>query len=564
MILDNYSDKISQVEEINQSFNIFKILKLQEYEVRHSAFLSWLFNPKGSHGLGQNFANNFFHECFGDSFDGDCSTITSVKTEVATSVKTDMATSVKTEVAISGEEQEKKSTDRKRIDILIEGDKFTCTIENKYGSSEHKKQCLDYREYIEGRRNSKDEPNGGKYPVKDGWKNYFVFLDIEKPDNFDKEHTDTYGDYVFIDYRAIKEILKKLIESKNKEKLEITFIQHYIDILEEKYVKLSPKFEEICQDIKADDLLEIIACSEDKNLSSSELLFINVVKKYYKDTKRKNDEAVKDILLDIIHNNEKLIKDDYHGKTKNNEVPYAYALKVFEGKKNNALVSGFEEGSEEDVIKTIDFNVSKGINIGVYAGMNAKRSRRLIEFIKKHDDFSDKISLLIKQGWECKFVFSVLKGQPNANHSSSNRVREAEHIFSENDDYLKLKDFINVNVFDQIGIKKNREVYQYLDELRKLNCFENIKDVEEELNIYLDRIYKRRNNDEPDLKKEDLYLDIHWLIKLDYSLKDKSNNKIYNITNDNIDFVKQEFINRTKEALNLFGLGDRYANSVFI
>ena len=88
MILDEYSKQISQVEEINQSFNIFKILKLQEYEVRHSAFLSWLFNPKGSHGLGQNFANNFFHECFGASFDGDSSTITSVKTEVATSDKT--------------------------------------------------------------------------------------------------------------------------------------------------------------------------------------------------------------------------------------------------------------------------------------------------------------------------------------------------------------------------------------------------------------------------------------------------------------------------------------------
>lgn len=549
MILDKYSEQISQVEEINQSFNIFKILKLQEYEVRHSAFLSWLFNPKGSHGLGQDFAKHFFHKCFGDSFDSDCTTITSVRTEIA----------------ISGEEQKKKGTDRRRIDILIKGDKFTCTIENKYGSSEHKKQCLDYREYIEGRRNSKDEPNGGKYPVKDGWKNYFIFLDIEKPDNFDKEHTDTYGDYVFIDYQAIKNILEELIKSKNKEKLEITFIQHYIDILEEKYIKLTPEFEEICQKIPADDMLEIITCSENKNLSSSELLFINVVKKYYKDTKRKNDEAVKNILLDIIHNNEKLIKDDYHGKTKNNEVPYAYALKVFEGKKNSTLISGFEEGSEEDVIKTIDFNVSNGINIGVYAGMNVGRSRRLIEFIKKHDDFSDKISLLIKQGWECKFVFSVLKGQPHANHSSSNIVREAEHIFSENDDYLKLKDFINVNVFDQIGIKKNSEVYQYLDELRKLNCFENIKNVEEELNNYLDRIYTtRRNKDEPDLKKEDLNLNIHWLIKLDYSLKDKSNNKIYNITNDNIDFVKQEFINRTKEALNLFGLGDRYANSVFI
>ncbi|MDY5918590.1 MAG: PD-(D/E)XK nuclease family protein [Treponema sp.] len=553
MILDKYSKQISQVEEINRSFNIFKILKIQEYEVRHSAFLSWLFNPKGSHGLGQNFANNFFHECFGDSFDGDCSTITSVKTEVATSVLT--------EVAISGEEQEKKSTDRKRIDILIEGDKFTCTIENKYGSSEHEKQCLYYREFIEGRKNSRDEPNEGKnpkYPVKDGWKNYFVFLDIEKPDNFDKEHTDTYGDYVFIDYRAIKEILKKLIESKNKEKLEITFIQHYIDILEEKYVKLSPKFEEICQDIKADDMLEIIACSEDENLSSSELLFINVVKKYYKDTKRKNDEAVKKILLDIIHNNEEIIKDDYHAKNKK-EVKYAYTLKVFEGK-NPPLIPGFKEGSKEDIIKTIDFNVSKGINIGVYAGMNVDRSHRLIEFIKKHDDFAEKIALLRNQGWECNFVFSVLKKQWFEKHEPSCIVCEVKYDFSKTDKIHKLQDYINNQIYNQIGEKKNIEVYQYFNELRKLECFENIDQAESQLNEYI--VNKIRKD--PNLKKENIKVVIHWLIKLDYSLKDKSNNKIYNITNDNIDFVKQEFINRTKEALNLFGLGDRYANSVFI
>lgn len=535
MILDKYSKQISQVEEINQSFNIFKILKLQEYEVRHSAFLSWLFNPNGSHGLGQNFANNFFHECFGDSFDGDCSTITSVRTEVA----------------ISGEEQKKKGNDRRRIDILITGDKFTCTIENKYGSSEYKKQCLDYREYIEGRKNSRDEPNGGKYPVKDGWKNYFVFLDIEKPDNFDKEHTDTYGDYVFIDYQAIKNILEELIESKNKEKLEITFIQHYIDILEEKYTKLSPEFEKICQEIPADDMLEIIACSENKNLSSSELLFINVVKKYYKDTKRKNDEAVKDILLDIIDNREELIKDDYHRKTKNNEVAYAYALKVFEGERNNTLISGFEEGSEEDVIKTIDFNVSKGINIGVYAGMNAERSRRLIKFLQTHDDFAEKIALLRNQGWECNLVCSVLKKQWIEKHERSCIVCEVKYDFSKTDKIHKLQDYINNQSYNQIGVKKNIEVYQYFNELRKLECFENIDEAETQLNEYID-------NKEPNIK-----VVIHWLITLDYSLKDKSNNKIYNITNDNIDFVKQEYINRTKEALNLFGLGDRYAEYVF-
>lgn len=541
MILEDYSEQISQVEEINQSFNIFKILKLQEYEVRHSAFLSWLFNPKGTHGLGQNFANKFFHECFGDSFDGDCSTITSVKTEVA----------------IAGKKQKEQGNDRRRIDILIEGDKFTCTIENKYGSSEHEKQCLAYREYIEGRRNSKDEPNGGKYPVKDGWKNYFVFLDIVPPENFEEEHTDTYGDYIFIDYLTIKEILEKLIESKNKEKLEITFIQHYIEILEEKYTKLSPEFEKICQEIPADDMLEIIACSEDENLSSSELLFINIVKKYYTGTKQKNDEAVKKILLDIIHNKEEIIKDDYHAKNKK-EVKYAYTLKVFEGK-NPPLIPGFKEGSKEDIIKTIDFNVSNGINIGVYAGMNAQRSHRLIKFLQTHDDFVEKIALLRNQGWECKLVCSVLKKLWIEKHEPSCIVCEVKYDFSKTDKIHKLQDYIKNQIYNQIGEKKNIEVYQYFNELRKLECFENIDQAETRLNEYIDNKIRK----EPNLKKENITVVIHWLITLDYSLKDKSNNKIYNITNDNIGFVKQEFINRTKEALNLFDLGDKYAKSVF-
>ena len=113
-------------------------------------------------------------------------------------------------------------------------------------------------------------------------------------------------------------------------------------------------------------------------------------------------------------------------------------------------------------------------------------------------------------------------------------------------------EYINNQIYNQIGEKKNIEVYQYFNELRKLECFEKIDEAETLLNEYID-------NKEPNIK-----VVIHWLITLDYSLKDKSNNKIYNITNDNIDFVKQEFINRTKEALNLFGLGDRYANSVFI
>ena len=36
-------------------FNIFKVLKLDNHEIRHSNFLAWLLNPKENHNLQGNF-----------------------------------------------------------------------------------------------------------------------------------------------------------------------------------------------------------------------------------------------------------------------------------------------------------------------------------------------------------------------------------------------------------------------------------------------------------------------------------------------------------------------------
>ena len=44
--------------------NIFEILKISKTEIRHSNFLSWLINPKGSHGLGEIFLKKFLREVF--------------------------------------------------------------------------------------------------------------------------------------------------------------------------------------------------------------------------------------------------------------------------------------------------------------------------------------------------------------------------------------------------------------------------------------------------------------------------------------------------------------------
>ena len=45
-------------QQLNQqvnTFNTLKILKLENYEIRHSNILAWLLNPKESHGLSDYF-----------------------------------------------------------------------------------------------------------------------------------------------------------------------------------------------------------------------------------------------------------------------------------------------------------------------------------------------------------------------------------------------------------------------------------------------------------------------------------------------------------------------------
>ena len=44
--------------------NLFEILRITRTEIRHSNFLSWLLDPKGSHGLGDIFLTRFVRKIF--------------------------------------------------------------------------------------------------------------------------------------------------------------------------------------------------------------------------------------------------------------------------------------------------------------------------------------------------------------------------------------------------------------------------------------------------------------------------------------------------------------------
>lgn len=209
-LVQKLQDNILKIKQTNKNrFNIFKVLKLDNYEIRHSNFLAWLLNPEETHNLGYKFIKEFF-ESYAD-IDWSKEEFINVETEVLTNKN-------------------------RRIDILITGKNFLCVIENKYGSCEHDEQCKHYKNFIYSNENYKNIPN-----------KYFVFLDIEMPD--EKILNEVLEDYYPITYRKIYSILKNIIKNQPDNKIEIEIIKQYTLILKEKYSMLDENIKKECRKI---------------------------------------------------------------------------------------------------------------------------------------------------------------------------------------------------------------------------------------------------------------------------------------------------------------------------
>ncbi len=140
------SKQFRQLVNESRKFNIFKALKLENYEIRHSNFLAWLLNPKESHGLNDCFLKLFLEK------------ISDVKEDFPFQeiyFKSLADAKINTEYGINCEGTSKKQSNKKdkeknhRIDVLIEHDDFIIVIENKRLSNEHNDQLEDTKEWLD-------------------------------------------------------------------------------------------------------------------------------------------------------------------------------------------------------------------------------------------------------------------------------------------------------------------------------------------------------------------------------------------------------------------------------
>lgn len=155
--------------------NLFKILGISSYEIRHSNFLAWLLDPKESHGLGDYFLMKVLQNVLLDERAEGISII-------------ELGSLNLNKVEIRREWQ--------NIDLLIITENFVVCIENKIWSGENGAQLIKYKKII-------DE----HFPEKEH-KKCFVFL---TPYGADASENRTYINY---SYSSIIEILTNVINSR--------------------------------------------------------------------------------------------------------------------------------------------------------------------------------------------------------------------------------------------------------------------------------------------------------------------------------------------------------------
>lgn len=235
-------------EEENSKFNIFKVLKLDNHEIRHSNFLAWLLNPNENHNLGDKFLKRFLEEVNIDTSNIDTTSM-NIKTEVCTN-------------------------EQRRIDLLLYTNDFVCVIENKYGSDEHGGQCQDYKKFIEKYSKFKDY-NNQKY----------IFLDINLPT--EEQLTKALNCYNPITYKEVYYILLDLLKSMNQNDNATQSIKQYATILKEKYTIMDEKTKEQCQNLYAE-----YGTIFDTMLEYQENLYIDIHKTMKKFLEKYNSEYV--------------------------------------------------------------------------------------------------------------------------------------------------------------------------------------------------------------------------------------------------------------------------------
>lgn len=227
---------LESLEDLLREFNIFEAAGLTREEIRHSAFLSFLLDPQGQHGLGDFLVTRVLQ----DALTGSSSDTLSVL-----------------DVELMDLSDIVPHREYANIDILLTSSKnsLAVIIENKIGTGEHSDQLRKYLEHVRRR-----------YPT---WAVLAVFL---SPEGIEPSHEA----YRPLSYESIAKILEDVMAVRRSSlSVEVTLaIDHYVKLLR-RHVVNDSKLTDLCQRIiaKHRKALELLfEQMEDSGLSSREVV----------------------------------------------------------------------------------------------------------------------------------------------------------------------------------------------------------------------------------------------------------------------------------------------------
>ncbi|HOO62193.1 MAG TPA: PD-(D/E)XK nuclease family protein [Bacillota bacterium] len=196
-------------------FNPLKILKLQDYEIRHSNMIAWLCDPNENHNFDDRFLKRFLLKV--------------VLNSENESVATEINDIYQLQNMSLGDVRVYREKDNIDVLLVSNQNRLVILIENKIGSDEHSNQLVRYYEKVQE-----------MYPEFDVIP---ILLSIDGI-------AASYNKYFAASYLDVLETLDFLTRNYSERTSErvLDFISYYITILKEKY-NMDETIKQLCKDI---------------------------------------------------------------------------------------------------------------------------------------------------------------------------------------------------------------------------------------------------------------------------------------------------------------------------
>lgn len=308
------SEDLEELNNFTGTFNIFNALKLQNNEIRHSNFLSWLMSPYESHKIGDYFLKEFLKSAIKEY---------SLDEKVSLDLK---------DIVFFNLDDVEIRREYKNIDLLIISpqNSFICIIENKiwsceHASTEYDSQLIKYADIVD-----KEFSN---YENK-----LYIYLapNIESCDLIERKTkgNETAYYYIPMTYEQIHKSIDKTLRFKadNMSYDVRIFIEHYKKMIERNIMGNTDKnIVELCRKIYRENKTAIDLIIENNDYKSDIFEAMTELIKNRSDLQEINFENNSILALPSDLNN---INQFKYGKWTNDLILYIHFINFIQGHKD--------------------------------------------------------------------------------------------------------------------------------------------------------------------------------------------------------------------------------------